>query len=166
MPDLATRRFLELLFDYLPKRYIFSAKKVGTLTLCHGSTSFYALMDGDAYGIHIAHTYATRMRHYDGPQRLGQNLKWIGMRPSQWRLRNAEDSSTIDSRKSPTLRLCPPRRDTAVPLDTNERVKAVHLLKSKETCPDAKRELCRLMFFGYKYELEALSDASLATILP
>lgn len=120
-------------------------------------------------------------------------LSWIGLKPSSWLQWNCDgvfspwndamsvtdkpvnadetlahywsvDEDGVDGRTADENAFAGHR--SAVPLDAEEYLKALHMLRRPTLFEEHRRELCKLLMLGFKMELETIKDQGLSRILP
>lgn len=138
----------------------------------------------DAYGMHIAHLYATVSGNQGDLEQhkplLDVDPVWIGLHPSQWRLfltvsthaaiEEEEDDMMLDARYDGSS--TQPRSQShidgsqCVPLDASEYQKCLSVIRRKDISLSIRREVCKLLKLGFKLELEAIRRRPLRELLP
>ena len=107
------------------------------------SLPIYCIIDGDPHGfqIYLNYKYGSKSMAYSSSFLAVPCVKFLGIAPSKW-------FTQLNIQKK-----------DLIPCTTGDRKKCYSLLKNPHVCldPVLKREICLILMYNYKSEIESVS---------
>ncbi|CAG8435569.1 8469_t:CDS:10 [Funneliformis caledonium] len=124
-------------------------KKLGDLRRPYETYPFLQILgffDNDPYGIEIlcVYKFGSSAKSFDNENLATPSIKWLGLRYS-------------DRKKIP--------RSSLIRITTADRKKAYHLLQRDYLQVKWRVEICRMLYIGYKAEIQSLCDEENGNLL-
>ncbi|UZO02047.1 uncharacterized protein OCT59_020544 [Rhizophagus irregularis] len=135
-PDIATRQLVKNLSDLRRPDETYPFLQI------------LGFFDNDPYGIEIlcVYKFGSLTMSFDNENLATPGIKWLGLHCSDWKKYRISKSSLIR-------------------ISSADRKKAYHLLQRNYLQAEWKKEICLILYMGYKAEIQSLDDCENVNLL-